>query len=297
MKRISILFLLLFVLNQFYGQDTIFTSCWGPFPNGRFFDLNDRDTTNKYFYIDTTQSSNIWQLGTPSKIVFDSAYSQPLALVTDTINTYQNNNTSSFSFIVWTNCNWSGIYFMHRFNTDTLSDGCVIEYSIDGGTTWNNIINSTYSVWSLYSNSDTIASNSNKPGFSGTSGWTGVAIEGFTIDTVVEYRFTFTSDSINTNKDGWLIDNIIIQNAWYSDVNEIKENSSIRIFPNPTSNFISIQTENNIKFKSAEIKDILGKTILTSTNTTIDLSKFEAGIYFVEVTTDEGKYVKRIIRN
>ncbi len=299
MKRISILFLLLFVLVKFYGQDTIFTSCWGPFPNGRFFDLNDRDTTNKYFYIDSTQSGNIWKLGTPTKAVFDSAYTPPLALVTDTVNTYPNNNTSSFSFIVWTNCNWSAVYFMHRFDTDTLSDGCVIEYSTDGGTTWNNIINSTYSIWSwsLYSNADTIASNSNKPGFSGTSGWTGVAMEGFTIDTVVEYRFTFTSDSVNTNKDGWMIDNIIIQNSWYSDINEIKDNQKIQIFPNPTSNFISIQTENNIKFKSAEIKDVLGKTILTSNNTTIDLSKFEPGIYFVELTTDKGKYVKRIIRN
>lgn len=298
MKRISILFLFLFVLNQSFGQDTIFTSCGGPFPSGRFFDLNDRDTTNKYFYIDSTQSGNIWNLGTPSKTVFDSAYTPPLALVTDTINTYPNNNISSFSFIVWTNCNYSAVYFMHRFNTDSLFDGCVIEYSTDGGITWDNIINSTYSVWStVYSNADTIASNSNKPGFSGTSGWVGVALQGFTIDTVVEYRFTFTSDSVNTNKDGWMIDNIVIQNFWYSDINEIKDNQKIQIFPNPTSNFISIQTENNIKFKSAEIKDVLGKTILTSNNTTIDLSKFETGIYFLEVTTDKGKYVKRIIRN
>ncbi len=298
MKRISILILFQFVLSQSYGQDTIFTSCWGPFPNGRLFDLNDRDTTNKYFHIDTTQSSNIWQLGTPSKFVFDSAYSPQLAFVTDTINTYPNNNTSSFSFVVWTDCNASAVYFMHRFNTDTLSDGCVIEYSIDGGTTWNNIINSTYLLGNFYSNSDTIASNSNKPGFSGTSsGWAGAGFSGFTLDTIVEYRFTFTSDSVNTNKAGWMIDNIIIQTNWYSDVNEIKENSSIQIFPNPTSNSISIQTDNSLQFKSVEIKDVLGKTILSSNQTTIDLSKFDAGIYFVEVTTDKGKYVKRIIRN
>lgn len=296
MKRISIVFLLLFVLVKSYGQDTIFTPCFTS-SSGRFFDLNDRDTTNRYIYVDSTQTSNIWELGTPSKVIFDSAYSLPLALVTDTINTYPNNNTSSFSFIVWTDCNWSAVYFMHRFNTDTLSDGCVIEYSVDGGTTWNNIINSTYTLWNFYSNSDTIASNSSKPGYSGTADWAASSFQGFTLDTVVEYRFTFTSDSINTNKDGWMIDNIQIQNSWFSGVNEINENASIQIFPNPTSNIVSIQTDTSVHFKSAEMKDVFGKTLLTTNQSTIDLSKFEAGVYLIKITTSEGKCVKRIIRN
>ena len=48
MKRISILFLLLFVLNQSYGQDTIFFDAYGP-DAYRLFDLNNKDTTDKYF--------------------------------------------------------------------------------------------------------------------------------------------------------------------------------------------------------------------------------------------------------
>lgn len=294
MKRISILFLLLFVLVKSYGQDTVFAHAWSPSSN-RFLDLNDRDTTSKYIYIDTSQTNNIWQLGAPSKSIFDSAYSSPLVLATDTLNTYSNNNISSFSFIIWTDCNVSGIDFWHRINADS-TDGGIVEYSIDGGTTWNNIINSSYSVWNFYLSSDTIASNSNKAGFTGTSGWVRSSFWGPTLNNIIEYRFTFTSDSINNNKDGWMIDDISIQNGMVG-INELRPRSDIHVFPNPTSNFITIQTENNIKFKSAEIKDVLGKTILTSNNTTIDLSKFEAGIYFVEIATDKGKYVKRVIRN
>lgn len=294
-KNLLLLGLLFMILCKSYGQDTIYTYAWTPYM-GYFYDLNDRDTIDKYFFIDTTQTNNIWQLGTPSKPIFNSAYSAPLALVTDTLNNYPNNNTSSFSFIVWTNCNWSEINFWHRINADSLKDGGVIEYSIDGGTTWNNILNSTYSFSSnFYSINDTIESNSNKSGFTGTSGWTYEWFFGPTLNNFIEYRFTFTSDSTNTNKEGWMIDDIVV-NGVMVGINEIEEASSVQIFPNPTSDFILIKTNIITSFKSATIKDIFGKTIFVTNQTTIDLSKFETGIYLIEITTEDKTYVKRIIR-
>lgn len=296
MKKNLVLFGLIFLtIGKLYCQDTIFAYAWTP-SSYQMFDINDRDTNKKYFYIDTSQSNNIWQIGTPLKPLFNSTYSVPLALVTDTINPYPINNTSSFSFIVWTDCNWSNIYFKHRINTDSLLDGGVIEYSIDGGTIWNNIINSTYTLWNFYSSSDTITSNSNKPGFTGTKDWNLSWFEGPTLNDFVEYRFTFTSDSINTSMEGWLIDDIVINNGIVG-INEIESNNSIQIFPNPTTDFITIKTDNLTNFKSATLKDILGKLIFTTEQTTIDISKFETGIYFMEITTTEGKVVKRIIRN
>lgn len=296
MKKILLLLGLIFLtLGKIYCQDTIFSYAWTPSSN-RFFDFNNRDTIDKYFYFDSTLTNNIWQLGMPSKSLFSSAYSPALALVTDTLSTYPNNNTSSFSFIVWTNCNWSGLVFWHRTNTDSLFDGTVLEYSIDGGATWDNIINSGYTLWNFYSSSDSIVSNSKKCGFTGTSDWIGSAFDGPTLSTIVEYRFTFTSDSTNTNRDGMMIDDILINNSMVG-IGELEVNSSLWIFPNPTGDFITISTDNTIQFKSAVVKDILGKTILTTNQTRIDLSKFKAGIYFIETDTDKGKSVKRVIRN
>lgn len=295
MKRISILFLFLFVLNQSFGQDTIFFDAYGP-DAYRFFDIDNKDTTDKYFYVDTTQTNNIWQSGVPSKFIFNSAYSNPLALVTDTLNPYPNGNLSSFEFVVKTD-DWTYISFWHKFNSDSLIDGGIVEASYDNGGSWTNIINIPgYDLFNFYTSSSTIISNGSNPGFTGNWDWNKSIIQYPGALNYVRFRFTFTSDGIDNNKEGWMIDNFEFLCVG-TGIDEMERNSHVHIFPNPTSNFISIQTENNIKFKSAEIKDVLGKTILTTNNSTIDLSKFESGIYFAEVTTDKGKYVKRIIRN
>ena len=48
-------------------------------------------------YIDTVNyHHNIWQIGTPTKTIFNSVYSMPRAIVTDTLNPYLANDTSVF---------------------------------------------------------------------------------------------------------------------------------------------------------------------------------------------------------
>ncbi len=51
----------------------------------------------QHLTIDTISNpNNIWQIGSLHKTVFTNAYSVPNALVTDTINTYPINDTSTF---------------------------------------------------------------------------------------------------------------------------------------------------------------------------------------------------------
>lgn len=291
MKKYLLILNCILTVVKTYGQDTIYSIAYTfPQPVSSF---EDRDTA-KYFHIDTTQPNNLWQIGTPSKTVFNNAYSAPLALMTDTLNIYPNVNISSFEFVIYTD-DATFISFWHRFNTDSLADGGVVDVSTDGGSTWTNIINATqFTLTNFYSSSNTILSNSNKPGFTGNSGWTQSIIQGYALN-FVRFRFTFTSDNSNTNKDGWMIDSFDFT-CLGTGIQEVGVNSPIHIFPNPTSNFISIRSDNSIQFKSALIKDIIGKTILTTDRTTIDLSQFQSGIYFIEVTTDKEKYLARIIR-
>jgi hypothetical protein len=289
-KHLLSLFCMLSIIVT-YGQDTIYSIAYTyPQPVSSF---EDRDTSN-YFYIETTQTNNLWQIGTPSKTIFNSAYTAPLALATDTLNVYPNGNISSFEFVIYTD-DATFISFWHRFNADSLADGGVVEVSTDGGSTWTNILNATqFTLINFYSSSNTISSNSDEPGFTGNSDWIKSEIRGYALN-FVRFRFTFTSDNTNTNKDGWMIDSFDFT-CLGTGIQDDGINSPIHIFPNPTSNFIFIRSDNQIQFKSVIIKDIVGKTILTTDKMSIDLSQFQVGIYFIEVTTDKEKYLARIVR-
>jgi len=60
--------------------------------------INFDNTNNiKSVFIDSVNfRHNVWQIGKPQKSIFKSAYSIPNAIVTDTINPYPINDTSSF---------------------------------------------------------------------------------------------------------------------------------------------------------------------------------------------------------
>ena len=69
------------------------------------------------------------------------------------------------------------------------------------------------------------------------------------IDTVM-FKFTFISDSIENNKEGWMLDDIYIDDFGDSSIDDFKWNNfNSFIFPNPSADFISIKYENSIKSK------------------------------------------------
>ena len=69
----------------------------------------------------------------------------------------------------------------------------------------------------------------------------------------------------------------------------------IKIYPNPTKSELKIES-NDLLVEKVEILDIAGKIILTSHETTINISQFSAGIYFVKLKTDKGELTKKIIK-
>jgi photosystem II stability/assembly factor-like uncharacterized protein len=83
-----------------------------------------------------------------------------------------------------------------------------------------------------------------------------------------------------------------------SDAPSVAVESSLRIFPNPTSGIVNIQ---NSEYESVSIRvnDISGKLILKKQirkgDSQVDLSAYDAGIYILEFLTGNGKYSKRII--
>lgn len=77
----------------------ILSSCYIAFGQNELCTLNF-DTPNDYcdsVLIDIAQNpDNIWQIGSPHKQVFNLGYSSDNAIVTDTLNSYPMNDTSSF---------------------------------------------------------------------------------------------------------------------------------------------------------------------------------------------------------
>jgi len=70
---------------------------------------------------------------------------------------------------------------------------------------------------------------------------------------------------------------------------------NFEIFPNPTSDILNIILENNLVLEEVTIYNNLGQIVKTATENVIDVSHLAKGLYFVEVTTNQGKASKKVI--
>jgi Secretion system C-terminal sorting domain len=80
---------------------------------------------------------------------------------------------------------------------------------------------------------------------------------------------------------------------------EVKENQtspSIKLYPNPTSNFITIENNNSEQLLSIDLLDYSGKHIKSfdPNNTSINLSDLNPGIYLLQISTPQGNYCEKI---
>ncbi len=269
------------------------------------------DTDNCTFELDCnwihldTSALNIWQIGTPEKPFFDTAYSIPNAIVTDTINPYPITNHSYFDVKLSIYQQYYDnliIGFRHKFQTDTLIDGGYIEVSYDDGETWNNVLYEDtvnypdfFTYQNLYNADDTLKGGIH--GFSGTSDeWIYTRIQWvweFPIKKIAPdnfiIRFNFISDEIQTNKDGWMIDNIVLSFAKLPGSIAEFDNQNIQIFPNPFDEFALIKIENTTSEPlNLSIYNSLGKEIrfidnIITNEIQIEKKDLTSGMYYVEL--------------
>lgn len=263
---------------------------------------------------------NIWQIGTPSKSYFDTAFSVPYALVTDTLNSYPTNNYSYFDlYLSGENIGWYpysvSVEFQHKFDTDTLKDGGFITVSYDLGLSWINIIDDNFMPGfaplyfgddvslNMYGQNDSLI-NGNF-GFSGHSnGWITSRISNFIMpvknnifdtDTTI-LRFNFISDENHTNKEGWMIDHIRLYSVDFGS--DIDENIDIKnqaiAFPNPFNNQTTIKLDKKYQVVESRVYNIQGKLMQTQNdfncdNVIINRVKLTKGVYLLNLIYDNYK--------
>ena len=76
--------------------------------------------------------------------------------------------------------------------------------------------------------------------------------------------------------------------------NEISKNFTV--YPNPVNNHLQLQLTPHVEFKKATIYNYIGQLVLPSKTTIINVSNLASGVYFLEIETNKGKGVKKIIK-
>lgn len=296
MKRAYFIFIIILQAQITVSQDTVWICLdnnW-PIPNKicNDYHLVNFDNTYNPIKIDSG-SNNLWQIGTPNKSIFTSS-SNKRSIVTDSINPYPINNFSSFQIIIIGNFHPYGfeLWFDHKYDTDQGKDGGCIEIYNRKERKWENILDFEYQFYfqNLYSKSDTISALLSKQGFSGyKSDWENVHIvsprQGG-LDTI-RVRFVFASDSIDSKKDGWIIDNFEFMGL-YESVSE-EQYDSFYVFPNPFTESTTLFFRNPEKYKyELYIMDISGKVCriendITTSEYLLVKGDLKQGFYFIEL--------------
>lgn len=295
MKRTTFTSLFLLITIKVFGQNYYTISFEGT-------GIYENDPRHE-IYIDTiTNPANIWQVGKPSKGIFTNAFTLPNAIVTDTLNYYPINDTSSFiikhiadlGFSMPNEVNFGGKYFV---NSDSLTDYGLIEFSPNNGNTWINLNDSQYSGNVFWGN--------NQPTFSGNStNWKDFDVSFpnlgslFNIqygDTVL-IRISFISDGIQTNKDGLMFDSLYVFDVPPLSVGSINlSEAKVIAYPNPTSSKFNIELEkNNQESLVIVLCDIFNNNIeeiivpIDQNHITINVTNYTNGIYFFKIINQSG---------
>lgn len=258
-----------------------------------------------------TAASNIWQIGPPQKSIFHRAATQPNALVTDTINSYPPNNTSRFTYNIipqWFGAGILAIQWKQKLDMDSVSDFGMIEFSVDTGATWQNIFNNP-NVYNLYGydSSNLVSIGDGALAFSGTDTawkdiWLCFDVSWISYTDSLLFRHTFRSDSIDNQKEGWIIDNLSMHITITHTINELEQEEYLHVTPNPTNGRVEINARKIDGFhiiEKMELINLEGKVVqkygISPTKFWIDIGEHPDGLYFLKITTNVQTETFRIL--
>jgi hypothetical protein len=271
-----------------------------------------------------TSSSNIWQIGHTIKFGVTNARDSACSMITDTLNPYPINNLSMFTVILPENTTigWNYNYyfkFWHRFETDSLLDGCWLEFSKDTGHTWARAdslqfgmamsLQNNFNACQLYNNN--LSSPNMDTLLDGHLGWSGQGgswrytalwlnlifpIKPTRFDLINAVRFVFKSDSIQTNRAGWAIQDLALGIVEVSSLDDISL-KPLPIFPNPSSEGIFyIDGPSGVPIH-CKVYDIYGRLVSKKLiDRSIDLRTFQDGLYYYHIEIDGQRYSGSLLK-
>ncbi|MBL7890596.1 MAG: T9SS type A sorting domain-containing protein [Bacteroidia bacterium] len=297
--RVKLFFFLLFsVIPALVNCQTTF--CTQTIVEMNFDDGNNWTGCDTLIVDSSTNSQNLWVVSSALKTNINQAESFPNIIVTDSIYSYPTNDTSSFviKHVAGQGFehNYTGIFSgYYSVNSDSLNDYGIFEFSPDNGITWIDITKDTiyYSLYDLGLPRPVLTGNSN--------GWRYFAYDFsnlmpyFSInagDTII-FKFTFISDNNSDSLDGLAFDSFSIED-YFLGVEDISIKPTLKIYPNPCQEALSIQILEYDTFKNGEliIYNILGEIIYKTIflqNQTIDVSFLPPGVYNLTLKSENSQ--------
>lgn len=275
------------------------------------FEIND----NLDVQIGPNSADSLWQIGKPNKELFEEANSIPNALVTDTINSYPTNTAASFILEI-NEYSTYGFPFLQlewfqKTDLEEGVDGGVIEASYDSGATWSNIFNDTIYRPEIVGSYTWDTLHNGQAGLTGICDWSWMAICWGTsygiepnIDLTILVRFTLYSDSIQTDQEGWMLDDISIVGGVIGSTRKNIQAEPIDVFPNPSKGIFYIN-EPFMQNEEVELKihNLNGTLIWSSKeelfsmrDLRIDISNFPAGLYYLSFDTQGKRYSQKLVK-
>ncbi|GGB66148.1 hypothetical protein GCM10007424_02630 [Flavobacterium suaedae] len=115
------------------------------------------------------------------------------------------------------------------------------------------------------------------------------------------YYFGFHNNSpIASYPASLLLDNISLMDTPAGTANI--ENSQFTVFPNPANNVVNIVNANNILVNAVEVVDLNGRTVKSVkfdgvSEAQINISELSSGVYMMNINTDNGSVIKKIVKN
>lgn len=296
MKKKFILAITLFLFSPFLVKAQYYN---------QYFDGADTLSENSIFidYGNDTLN-NIWQIGKPQKTLFDTAASIPNVIITDTINYYPANDTSSFQVHFDSDYFWdmAGVFafqWQQKLDYDSLFSGGKVEFSVDSGQTWENIIESPY-TYNFYGydsiNIDTLSNGEFV--FTGTDTvwrniWYCLDRSYVSLTDRIDFKFTSISDTLNDNKEGWMIDDMIFQITMVHTLKELEQEEYIKVYPNPSTNKLHINIQNQEGFhiiENMQVLNLVGELIEEYNNIPtkffIETKDYKSGTYLLKIKTN-----------
>lgn len=97
------------------------------------------------------------------------------------------------------------------------------------------------------------------------------------------------------------LDNIKVTTDGTAGVND-NLSSKLSVYPNPTSNVVNIDNNDNILISGISIVDINGRTVKSAkfdgvSSAQINISDLSSGMYMMNISSDKGMTTKKIVKN
>ena len=207
--------------------------------------------------------------------------------------------------------------FDHYFNTEKNYDGGLVEISNDAGASWTDL--GPYFNTNGYN--DYINNNIREPAFSGNSGGciTSTTVPLTAFPGTLQVRFRFLTD-VAISGDGWYIDTVsitdhaaaVIENMSQGDNKTVSskhavlisqvlsvpdnEHVELSIYPNPTNGLVSIEGIEDLQ--TVKVFNISGQEVIyqETSELQLDMTALQSGVYFLELTTQNGSITKKLIK-